>query len=44
MENTSAARIQELVEKQRAFYATGVTRDVAWRKQQLKAFKAGLQK
>lgn len=44
MENTSAARIQELVDKQRAFYATGVTRDVAWRKQQLKAFKAGLQK
>jgi len=44
LENTSAARIQELVEKQRAFYATGVTRDVAWRKQELKAFKAGLQK
>ena len=44
IENTSVERIQELVEKQRAFYATGTTRDVRWRKQQLKAFKAGLQK
>lgn len=44
IENTSVERIQELVEKQRAFYATGTTRDVQWRKQQLKAFKAGLQK
>ena len=44
IENTSAERIQELVEKQRAFYATGTTRDVKWRKQQLKAYLAGLQK
>ena len=44
MENTSAERIQELVAKQRAFYATGTTRDVAWRKKQLKAFNAGLKK
>jgi len=44
IENTSAERIQELVEKQRAFFATGTTRNVQWRKQQLKAFKAGLQK
>ena len=44
LENTSSERIQELVEKQRAFYATGTTRNVAWRKGQLKAFKAGLQK
>ena len=44
IENTTPERIQELVEKQRAFYATGTTRDVQWRKQQLKAFKAGLQK
>ena len=44
IENTAVERIQELVEKQRAFYATGTTRDVQWRKQQLKAFKAGLQK
>ncbi len=42
--NTSAERIQELVEKQRAFYATGTTRNVKWRKQQLKAFNAGLKK
>ncbi|MCR4568867.1 MAG: aldehyde dehydrogenase family protein [Bacteroidales bacterium] len=44
IENTSVERIQELVEKQRAFYATGTTRDVKWRKQQLKAYLAGLQK
>ena len=44
IENTSAERIQELVDKQRAFYATGVTRDTAWRKARLKDFKAGLQK
>ena len=44
IENTSAERIQELVEKQRAFYATGTTRDVKWRKQQLKAFNKGLTK
>ena len=44
MENTSAERIEELVEKQRAFYATGTTRDVRWRVGQLKAFKAGLEK
>ena len=44
IENTSVERIQELVEKQRAFYATGTTRNVNWRKRQLKAFKAGLQK
>jgi len=44
IENTSAERIQELVEKQRAFYAIGTTRDVKWRKQQLKAYLAGLQK
>jgi aldehyde dehydrogenase (NAD+) len=44
IENTTPGRIQELVEKQRAFYATGTTRDVQWRKRQLKAFKAGLRK
>jgi len=44
IENTTSERIQELVEKQRAFYATGVTRDVNWRKAQLKAFNAGLKK
>ena len=44
LENTSAERIQELVEKQRAFYATGTTRSLQWRRQQLKNFNAGLQK
>ena len=44
LENTSAERIQELVEKQRAFFATGTTRDVKWRKEQLKAFDKGLRK
>ena len=44
LENSTPERIQELVEKQRAFYATGTTRDVKWRKQQLKAFNNGLAK
>ena len=44
MENTSAERIEELVLKQRAFFATGTTRDVNWRIRQLKAFKKGLEK
>ncbi len=44
LENTSAERIQELVQKQRTFYATGVTRNVAWRRERLKAFKVGLRK
>jgi len=44
IENTSNERIQELVEKQRAFFATGVTRNVDWRVAQLKAFAAGLKK
>ena len=44
LENTSAERIQELVEKQRAFYAQGFTRDVEWRIAQLKSFNRGLKK
>ncbi|MBO4435049.1 MAG: aldehyde dehydrogenase family protein [Bacteroidales bacterium] len=44
LENTTPERIQELVEKQRAFYASGVTRDVKWRKRQLKIFNKGLAK
>ncbi len=44
IENTSAGRIQELIEKQRAFYATGVTRDVKWRIGRLMAFNVGLKK
>ena len=44
MENTSAERIRELVERQRAFFAAGTTRDVKWRIARLKAMKAGLEK
>ena len=44
IENTSAERIQELVGKQRAFFATGVTRDIDWRRFQLKQFQEGLRK
>ena len=44
MENTSAERIRELVERQRAFFAAGTTRDVEWRIARLKAMKAGLEK
>ncbi len=44
LENTSPERIEEIVLKQRAFYATGITRDVKWRKEQLKLFKQGLKK
>ena len=44
LENTAPERIKELVLKQRAFYATGATRSIAWRRQQLKNFKAGLSK
>ena len=44
IENTSAERIQELVEKQRAFFATGQTRDIAWRIARLEEFNAGLKK
>ena len=36
LENTSPERIEELVLKQRAFFATGTTRDVDWRRFQLK--------
>ena len=44
LENTAPGRIEELVLRQRAFYATGTTRSVAWRRRQLKNFKAGLSK
>lgn len=44
MENTTPERIEELVLKQRSFFAEGSTRDVKWRISQLKAFKAGLKK
>ena len=44
LENTKAERIEELVLKQRSFYATGTTRDVKWRLRQLKALNIGLSK
>ena len=44
IDNTPAEKIEELVRRQRNFFASGATRDVAWRKQQLKALEAGLKK
>ena len=44
LENTSPERIEELVLKQRAFFATGTTRDVDWRRFQLKQLLEGLAK
>ncbi len=44
IENTTPERIEALVLKQRAFFATGVTRDVAWRRSRLKEFLSGLKK
>ena len=44
LENTTPERIEELVRKQRAFFATGVTRDIDWRRFQLKQFQKGLKK
>ena len=44
IENTSPERIEELVLKQRALFACGITRDINWRKFQLKQFLSGLRK
>ena len=44
LSNTTPERIETIIEAQRAFYATGATRDIKFRKQQLRAFRAGLQK
>ena len=44
LQNTPSARIAELHAKQRAFYATGATRPVAWRKDMLRRFEEGLRK
>ena len=44
IENTTPERIEELVRKQRALFATGVTRDVDWRRFQLNLFQEGLRK
>ena len=42
--NTTPDRIRELVEKQRAYFATGKTRDIAFRKEMLSRFDKGLRK
>jgi aldehyde dehydrogenase (NAD+) len=44
IENTTPERIEELVLKQREFYASGITRDIDWRRFQLKQFREGLRK
>ena len=44
LENSTPERIEELVRRQRAFFATGVTRDVDWRRFQLLQFNEGLKK
>ena len=44
LENTTPERIEDLVRKQRAFYASGVTRDIDWRRFQLAKFQEGLKK
>ena len=44
LENTSPEKIEELVGRQRAFFATGTTRDIDWRRFQLKQFQEGLRK
>ena len=44
LENTTPERIQELVARQRALFATGVTRSIDWRRFQLKQFEEGLRK
>jgi aldehyde dehydrogenase (NAD+) len=44
LQNTTPDRIEELVGKQRAFFATGVTRDIDWRRFQLHLFLEGLRK
>lgn len=44
MENTSVERIDAILAAQKAYFATGVTRDVKFRKEQLRKFQAGLNK
>ena len=42
IENTTHERIEELILKQRTFFATGTTRDIDWRRFQLQQFQEGL--
>ena len=44
IENTAVGKIRETVTAQRAFFATGATRSIKWRKAQLKALETGLRK
>ena len=44
MENTSIERIQELVEKQKVFFRSGKTKDIAFRKEMLRKYRDGLHK
>ena len=44
LENTAPERIEELVLAQRAFYAGGTTRDIDWRRFQLRQLEEGLRK
>ena len=44
LSNTTSERIEALAGGQRAFFATGITRDIRFRKQQLKALQGALQK
>ena len=44
LSNTTSERIEALAGGQRAFFATGITRDIRFRKQQLKALRSALQK
>ena len=44
LENTTPQRIEELVARQRVFFASGVTRDIDWRRFQLRQFRDGLRK
>ena len=44
IDNTTPERIGELIGRQRTFFASGVTRDIDWRRFQLKRFQDGLKK
>ncbi|MCQ2145765.1 MAG: aldehyde dehydrogenase family protein [Bacteroidales bacterium] len=44
MQNTSTERIDQILGRQKAFFATGATRDVKFRKQQLSKFLAAMEK
>ena len=43
MADITQEKIHSIVEKQRAFFRTGTTLDIGWRKQQLKKLAAALE-